>query len=87
MKGEFGFGFWDPESLRAIVLDPTLGSISLQLKSWSFEQLTYTPVKEIEMTPFSKDTHPEYFYEGSLVTNMIDINGFYSAKDFYDIVV
>ena len=39
------------------------------------------------MTDVSRETHPEYFYEGSSLTNIKDTNGLYTAKDFSDIVL
>ena len=45
------------------------------------------PLKEVELTNVSNETHPEYFYDGSLLTNLVNTNGYYTAKDFSDIVL
>ena len=34
------------------------------------------------MASISRDKHPEYFYEGSPLTNMINTDGLFTAKDF-----
>ena len=43
--------------------------------------------KEIELISISRETNPEYFYEGSAFNQMKDSTGFLTAKDFSDIVL
>ena len=40
------------------------------------------PSKEIEMTPVTRNSHPEYYYEGSPLENFSSEDGLYTAKDF-----
>ena len=87
MEGSLLFGFWDQASLRAPVMDPTIGQILLRIKKFDFAIGDYVSTKEIELTSISKETHPEYFYEGSAFNNLVDTVGFYTARDFSDIVL
>ena len=44
-------------------------------------------MKEIELTSVGKDTHPDYFYEGSSLNFLNDTSGIYTAKDFSEIIL
>lgn len=37
------------------------------------------------MVNLSKETHPEYFYKGSAVDNLVDARGFKTAKDLSEV--
>ena len=47
----------------------------------------YVTLKEVELISISNETNPEYFYTNSPLESLIDTSGFYTAKDFSDIVL
>ena len=65
MDGTIAFGFWDAATLKAPVLDPTFGKLTLSVKRFNFDTVNYEIEKEIEITSISQETHPDFFYEGS----------------------
>ena len=87
MEGEFGFGFWNGATLTAPVLDPTYGSYNLSVKKFSHEASDVVTVKELELININNETHPEYFYEGSAFANLHDTSGYYTAKDYSEVVL
>ena len=74
-------------TLTAPVLDPTFGSLQMSIKQFSFETYNYEIVKVIELANLNNITHPDYFYEGGALSNLLDSSGFYTAKNFSDIVL
>ena len=87
MEGNVAFGFWQSSGLTSPFLDPTIGQFQLSIKRFNITKNNYEIIKEIELTSLSKDTHPEYFFEGSLLNNFYETNGFYTAKNFSEIVL
>ena len=87
MEGSFGFGFWNGATLTAPDLDPTYGSFQLSVKMFDFITGNFVTVKELELANINNETHPEYFYGGSALSGFRETSGFYTGKDYSEIVL
>ena len=79
----FVFGFFNPMTNRFDVADPSIASIKMEVvqADWSSANpFDLNVVKDLELVSIFKETHPQYFTNGSAL-NGFDTTGLYGMKD------
>ena len=82
-NGFIMFGILNPATSSFVAADPSIASIKMEVVQvdWaSANPFDLKVVKDLELAPILKESHPQYFLNGSAL-NSFDTSGLYGVKD------
>ena len=83
MSAGLAIGLFNPSNFTYPELEQRMGSIEMQIVSYSFKNAAFEIIENITMATLNKETNPEFFYEGSPNDRLglTEVPGLFTPKD------